>query len=153
MKKYLPWVLMLLGLLPFGQPFPKSDIAALHPARILVAEFSEDGVVLKTDTEDAGAGDTLAAALEDMERSCDGELFLDTVEYLLVKGDYAPNMHSLESVLRPGCAVCTYEGMPDPEQAAKFLASKKLNSTLSTVRWGGLPLKKLICLEGRMYLE
>ena len=61
-----------------------TDAAKLLPARVLVIEERDGAVRVSSDNGAAGSGETLAAALQQMERSAEGALFLDTAEHIVL---------------------------------------------------------------------
>ena len=61
-----------------------TDAAKLLPARVLVIEERDGTVCVSSDNGAAGCGETLAAALQQMERSAGGVLFLDTAEQIVL---------------------------------------------------------------------
>ena len=61
-----------------------TDAAKLLPARVLVIEERDGAVRVSSDNGAAGSGETLAAALQQMERSAEGVLFLDTAEHIVL---------------------------------------------------------------------
>ncbi len=61
-----------------------TDAAKLLPARVLVIEERDGAVRVSSDNGAAGSGETLAAALQQMERLAEGVLFLDTAEHIVL---------------------------------------------------------------------
>ena len=61
-----------------------TDAAKLLPARVLVIEERDGAVRVSSDNGAAGSGETLAAALQQMEQSAEGVLFLDTAEHIVL---------------------------------------------------------------------
>ena len=61
-----------------------TDAAKLLPARVLVIEERDGAVRVSSDNGAAGSGETLAAALKQMEQSAEGVLFLDTAEHIVL---------------------------------------------------------------------
>ena len=73
-----------------------TDAAKLLPARVLVIEERDGTVCVSSDNGAAGCGETLAAALQQMERSAGGVLFLDTAEHIVL---LRPTQALLEQVI------------------------------------------------------
>lgn len=65
-------------------PKTGTDAAKLLPAQTLVVSAADGAIRVESDTGASGSGKTLAAALEQMERSAEGTLFLGTAEYLVL---------------------------------------------------------------------
>ena len=61
-----------------------TDAAKLLPARVLVIEEQDGAVCVSSDNGAAGCGETLAAALKQMEQVAEGVLFLDTAEHIVL---------------------------------------------------------------------
>ena len=64
MRKWgLLLLLALVVVLLDGMPFEKTDVAKLRPVQVLYVSTSQNGVFLRTDTEDSGRGETLQEAM------------------------------------------------------------------------------------------
>ena len=82
------WIWAVLALLALAVlPSPGTELGQLHPVSLLEAGTAERQVYLKTDTNQIGWGETLDAAIEDLEQTTPGHLFLDTVQTLIVRPD------------------------------------------------------------------
>lgn len=147
------WIIMALALLAFTMlPSPGTELGELRPVSVLVVETEGKHIRLSTDTMDAGEGETLEAALRNLEESTPGHLFLDTVENLVITEQARFLLPQLKAILRPGVSVCMKESEIDLETAPEFLHShvpaNKLSETDETT-----PLQKLTCSEERYLLE
>ena len=76
-----------------------TDAAKLLPARVLVIEERDGAVRVSSDNGAAGSGETLAAALQQMERSAGGVLFLDTAEHIVL-------LRPTQALLEQALALC-----------------------------------------------
>ena len=85
MKKwlYLAAALTAVGILS-RLPHPAKDIAKLKPVRAVYLYMELEKLHIETDTGDSGSGTTLAEAYSDMRSGADGEIFLDTAEFLIL---------------------------------------------------------------------
>ena len=117
-------------------PHPARDIAMLKPVRVVYVCTRGELLSLETDTGDAGSGRSLTEAAEDLRRRSDGEIFLDTAEFLLLapEVELAPDFYTH---LRPGCKVERIQSPPDLEAAGKYLSAHPPKETLRTLRQRG----------------
>ena len=65
-------------------PVQRLDVAKLQPVEAVAIYTEQDMVVLKTDTEDMGIGETAQLALQNLKDTTASVIYLDTAEYLLV---------------------------------------------------------------------
>lgn len=131
MRKVAIVVILLLSLLV---PVKRLDASKLQPVEA-VAVYVEDGrVVLETDTEDKGSGNTALEALENMKANALSVIYLDTAEYLLVEegaGDFA---EALRPLLSGSVKVGKYLGGSVKDQVAYYEVHGKLPKLKS---WNG----------------
>ena len=115
-------------------PKTGTDAAKLLPAQTLVFSAADGEIRVESDTGASGSGKTLAAALEQMERSAEGTLFLGTAEYLvLTKGTQALLADLYEEPrLRPAAkpVLCGAETI-SAEQADAILQAHPTQLTLA----------------------
>ncbi len=154
MKHWLIYGIAVAAVVLLGWlPFPISDVGELQPLEVLyVSQKDGGGICLDSDTGDRGEGDTLAAAFQDLRAGVQGDVFLDTADYVLLAPgteSYAPG---LWQELRPGCQVCRVEGQPDLEKTAKFLSAHEPGLTLLQLLLGQNNLPVLRAKEGEMRL-
>ena len=141
--------LLVLYLLPGRQ---EMKIGSLKPAEVLSVFIEENRICVATDTKDGGTGITLTAALEDMKAASFGEIFLETVSYVLVTEETRFLLDQLSRVLRPGTQVILSAGQVEPERVAEFLAVHKTECALRECSDGQMPLPKLMTAGERYYL-
>lgn len=152
MKRWIVCAAALAVVLLAGKSGAGTDIARLEPVQILQVSGSAGQVAVRTDTGQHGEGDDLDAAVADMKAAADGEIFLDTVECLLIDRDSIDWLPALMQQLRPACRICRCDGVPDLEAAASYLSIHKPGVTLRQYRQGEYQLPLLYQREGRMYL-
>ena len=145
MKKwlYLAAALAAVGLLA-RLPHPAKDISKLEPVR-LVYLYKEGGKLhLETDTGAHGSGKSLTEAAADMRTRAEGEIFLETAEFLLLAPDVTVTEEYF-TLLRPGCRVCNTTRRPDLSASARYLSIHPPEHTLTDLRAsaalnkGGIP--------------
>lgn len=160
MKRIWIWLLAAGALAMTGLwPMESCDVAELQPARVLMITM-ENGRIAADCGEASGSGATLDEALRDMERTAQGNLFLDTAEQVLIHTSaYAVLPQAAQSdALRPAAKVYLVEGeLPEAEAASKFLQTHSGRVTLGRVRAailgaGSVQPPHLVSREGRLQL-
>ena len=124
--------LRMTGLLPFET----RDVAQLKPVEALVISVDQGELVLQSEAC-MGRGVSWDAAWEDLKRGADGDLFLGTVEQVVLVGEAADLLSQVAQSdrLRPAAMVCTCPGAaPDPKEAAGYLSAHNSGLTLQQVR-------------------
>lgn len=161
MKRTLSWMLLAAGLAVAWALSPGAhDASELLPARVLCIRAEEGAVAVSCDNGAAGRGETLEAALSDMERTAKGVLFLDTAEHILIyEGARELTGQTARCArLRPAAKVYFADsGALDCADTAEFLQAHSGRVTLSEVRAGLLGAEKptvprLVMTEGRLRL-
>lgn len=144
MKKWIP--LLLLAIVLARVEHTGTDISDLEPVE-LVRVTTGDAVLIQTDTGASGEGATLGEAVRDLHAAAPGAVFLDTAQYLLL--DDEAHLPALYHILRPACEVMLWQGDMDLTEAAGYLSTHSLKTTLldTKAQWSALPT--LICREGR----
>lgn len=147
------WMIMALALVIFSfLPTPGTELGELRPVSVLMVEAEGKQVQLSTDTMDTGMGETLEAALRNLEETTPGHLFLDTVENLVITEQTRFLLPRLKAVLRPGVTVCVKKSEIDMETIREYLHSHPPDHRLSEAE-ETTPLQTLTCVEGRYLLE
>ena len=134
MKKwlYLAAVLTAVGILS-RLPHPAKDIAKLKPVRAVYLYMELEKLHIETDTGDSGSGTTLAEAYSDMRSGADGEIFLDTAEFLILDPAICVT-EDFFRLLRPACKVVYSERKPDLKAVSDYLAIHTPKTTLAHLR-------------------
>ena len=146
---------ILAALLIWLLPFQRRDVAQLIPVEALIVSV-EDGAVVLTGKDCQGRGESWTEACEDLLQSGEGIVFLETAEQLILAADAVDLLpEAAESgLLRPAAMVCVAVGeVPEPEEAAAYLASHSSGVTLRQIqtakaRGKQLRLPVLINTEG-----
>ena len=138
MKKwlYLLGALAAVGILS-RLPHPARDIAELKPVQAVYLYKDGGNLCIETDTGDFGAGRNLSEAASDLSANADGEIFLDTAEFLILGREItiAPTFYQY---LRPGCRVCYADEPPDMKAAVEYLSAHPPQITLAHLRLDGV---------------
>ena len=134
MKKWLIPAAVLATVAVFSRlPHPARDIADLKPVRAVYIHMEGRTLHIETDTGDFGAGADLTEAHEALLTEADGEIFLDTAEFLLLDPK-VPISEVFDSLLRPDCRVTFTDAPPDLEKAAVYLSQHPPELTLARLR-------------------
>ena len=141
--------LLALFLLPEGRG---TDIGSLKPVEVLVISIEEGRICVETDTGDRGAGMTLTSALKDMRDAASGEIFLETVSYVLVTEDTRLLLEKLGYILRPGTEAVLVTGRVDLQQVAEYLTIHRPEYSLQNYMNEPERLPKLMTAGERCYL-
>ena len=134
MKKWLLPMAALTAVAIFSRlPHPARDIADLKPVRAVYIHMEGRNFHVQTDTGDSGTGHDLTEACADLRSKADGEIFLDTAEFLILDPE-VPITEEFYSLLRPDCRVAFTDTPPDLEKAAPYLSQHPPILTLARQR-------------------
>jgi hypothetical protein len=152
MRHWLLFVVaaVIISLLPKGQG---TDIGKLQPAELIYIYKEENTLVLETDTGDVGSGETLQEALADMEATSFGEVFLETMNWILVTEDTKQILKNQWEKFRLSAQVVLVTGPVDVKTISQYLQIHKSNVTLKDYVAGQKELPKLMTAGERYYLE
>lgn len=135
-----------------GMPFTAGDVGKLRPLELVCITRGQEGVRILGDTGDAGWGKNVAEAFADMKRSCPGELFLDTADYLVLGEGAEALLPEAAGYLRPACRVCVGVGVLNAEELADYLGAHQPETTIRSCKSGErMPVLRIE--EGRMGLD
>ena len=129
---YLAAALTAIGVLA-RLPHPARDIAKLKPIRAVCLYRDGGALTIETDTGDSGSGPTLTEAYTDMKSRADGELFLDTAEFLVLD-PAVPVTPDLWDLLRPACQVIFSNEPQDLNTVCEYLTIHPTERTLARLR-------------------
>ena len=131
MKKWLIPAIVLAAVAIFSRlPHPARDIADLKPVRAVYIHMEGRTLHIETDTGDSGAGADLTESCADLRAKADGEIFLDTAEFLILDPE-VPITGEIFALLRPDCRVTFTDAPPDLEKAAAYLSQHLPKLTLA----------------------
>ncbi len=149
MKRIVIYVL-ILGLVLLI-PLERTDVGDLQPVQTVAIFRNEDGYLIQTDTGDEGRGADSMQALQNLEDTTPGVIYLDTAQFLLVSESATPSIESLRQYLRESVQLFRVVGTPDLETASKFLSVHGDGPKLEHWSEGG-SLPVLDCRSERMKL-
>lgn len=134
MKKWLYPAAALAAIALLSRlPHPSRDIAKLEPVQAVYLYMEAGQLHIETDTGDHGSGRDLTEATDDMKESSDGEIFLETAEFLILDPQ-VPITPDFYELLRPDCRVFFTSEKPDLPAAAKYLSLHTPKTTLAHLR-------------------
>jgi hypothetical protein len=134
MKKWLIPMAALAAVAVFSRlPHPARDIADLKPVRAVYIHMEGRNFHVQTDAGDSGSGPDLTEACADLRAKADGEIFLDTAEFLILAPE-VPITGGIFDLLRPDCRVTFTDAPPDLEKAAAYLSQHPPKLTLARLR-------------------
>ena len=149
MKRIVIYVLILAATL--FAPVKGNDIGRLRPVQAALVYKENQNVVIQTDTEDTGVGQTAKEALQNLKDTTPGIIYLDTARYLLVAEEALPEIEPLRAELKPSVQMCLAEGAVLGADTALFL---KVHGQLPQLKsWKeGVDLPLLTTFEKRLIL-
>lgn len=135
-------IMAVFGILPFAG----TDVAKLEPVEVVALSWERNRILVQTDTQEQGRGQTLEATFADLKESADGQVFLETAQYLLLEKDQIHLLPELKTFLRPSCNICIWSGQGDLQDIAQYLEVHHPGLTL--LRWladkSSIPVLKII---------
>lgn len=130
MKRIIIYCIILAGILWI--PVERMEIRDLEPIQAVWMYREEGEIVLKTDTEDEGRGESVQEALEDMKEKSSGIVYLDTAQFLLVSDNAQEQIGKLTPYLKGKVKISLWEG-GEIQEAARYMQSHKIGVKLA--RW------------------
>lgn len=123
-------------------PVKHLDLANLEPVQTVSVDYAQNQIILQTDTGSKGVGDTVEAAIDDLEEGTPGVIYLDTAQYLLITKEAIPYILGVENYLRNSVRVCLWDGKGGLELADKYLSVRN-----------DLPRLKSLITNGKINFE
>lgn len=127
MKRIIIYCIILAGILWI--PVERMEIRDLEPIQTVWMHLEDGNVVLETDTEDVGRGESVQKALEDMKTRSSGIVYLDTAQFLLVSRNAQEQIGELSQYLKDKVKISLWEG-GDLKEAARYMQSHKIGVKL-----------------------
>ena len=153
----MKWILSVFAILLITAlgwlPFQGTDVATLEPAEALYVSLEAEQVLIETDGGWFGRGETVDGAVKDLKESAPGQVFLQTVDYLMLQKGSEGVLPALYAHLRSGCSVCLVEEKLDLEKASAYLRAHRPALTLQHYRAEKSKIPLLIMEEDRACLD
>ena len=141
---------LLLAAVVLWSPVKGTDVGKLLPVELVQISRTETGYAVRTDTENMGEGNSLPQAVANLREMAQGEIFLETTEYVLLTRETMPCLPDLTEFFRPGTEVYAAPPLEDLEQAAAFLRAHSRQSPLFRLTEGETELPELQMEKGRI---
>ena len=153
MKKWGFFLAILVAIGLFGgRNTPGTDISRLEPAQtVRIGQFN-GYVTVETDTGAWGMGGDLDAAIKNMNDTANGQVFLETAEFLVVCAEMTHLIPTAADYLRPSCGLCVEAGQTDMVQVGRFLQNHDPAVTLQDYLAGLTDLPTLLTTQEGMLL-
>ena len=135
-------------LLPSGG----KELGKIKPVETLLIKAEKGQIILRTDTEDLGIGNTVEEAMCDLEKTTAGRIYPDTTLYLLVDETAEENIEALKAYLKGSTRLCIVEGDVDLQEAGEYLGTHKPGIKLKKWKKGG-SLQHLRNYRGKMKIN
>lgn len=148
-KGILYGVLLAAALLA---PTDDVELGKMKPVETVSIRTQEGRVLIETDTEDMGSGETLKEALKDLEKTTPGRIYLDTAQYLLIEEEAEGMVPELEAMLKDGTRLCKREGEVDMKTVGEYLRQHTPEMKLKNWKQGDR-LQVLTAENGRLKLK
>lgn len=145
MKRWIMYI-VLLGMLGVSDGM---DISKLSPVETVWIAEQNGQILIQTDSGDFGVGDGLVSALENLNATASGVVFLETADYLIIEKGSEAQLVQAASVFRPSCMLCVAGKMPDLEAVTTFLRIHEPTVTLRQWNREQNPLPQLEEQDGR----
>ena len=133
MKKWLYPMAFLAAAILSRLPHPAVDIARLDPVRSVYLYMDGAELTIETDSGDSGSGPDLEAAYADLRANAHREIFLDTVEFLILDPD-VPITEAFYELLRPTTQVVFSNEKPNLKTISDYLTIHPPEITLAKFR-------------------
>jgi len=148
-KGILYGVLLAAALLA---PTDDVKLGKMKPVETVSIRTQEGRVLIETDREDMGSGETFKEALKDLEKTTPGRIYLDTAQYLLIGEEAEGMVPELEAMLKDGTRLCKREGEVDMKTVGEYLRQHTPEMKLKNWKQGDR-LEVLTAENGRLKLK
>ena len=128
-------------------PTKATDVGKLQPVQTIAVYRDEDGYAVLTDTDDAGRGERVSSAIDNLKATTPATIYLDTAQYLIVDDESV--IDSIRPHLKKSVKLCRFVGQPPMKTVSKFLSAHKVDITLADWR-AGANLPVLDCTKDRL---
>ena len=134
------WIVYIAALaLTLLAPVKRTDVGMLQPVEVICLQRRGEELLITTDTQDRGAGKTLAKAVENLKETTAGIVYMDTAEYLLIYPGCDLEAQRLKEYLKSNVRICRISQEMDLAEAALFLDVHKPTGHLGDWEIGEKP--------------
>ena len=103
-------------------PVERADLGKLKPVETVYLGYEENQIVIATDLEDVGYGETLEDALSNLKETTAGIVYLDTADYLLVSTGAESQISRVAGKLKESVYICRTVGEVDLARVGSYLS-------------------------------
>lgn len=148
MRRWLKWVAAVVCIAALLDS-ERMDIGQLQPAELLYL-YKENGMVcIRTDTGDSGVGVDVPTAVENLQETALGTIFLNTADYLVLAENAVVLLMDIQEFVRPSTEVCWTRVEIDTQNAAKYLCVHSPGVTVQMTRAGTVTIPQLLGTKER----
>ena len=106
----MKWILYVgLLLVVILLPVEATDVGKLIPVEVVAVSEDRGIIIIEADTGDIGQGSSITAAIDNMEDTAAGIIYLDTAEYLILEEGIPAE--AMRPHLKGSVRVCAGEGV------------------------------------------
>ena len=144
------WAVALLLALALGRvEHTGSGINELEPVEVVLITETDGNIVIETDTGAKGIGSNLEKAVNNLQSSASGIIFLDTAQYVLVTAKTKCMLVEMMQWIRPAARVCMIRSKPELSEVTEYLGNHPPELQLKDIAAGDTDLQILYIREGR----
>ena len=104
-------------------PKERVDVGKLRPIEVIMICKEDEKIMLVTDTEDVGYGETVEEAFQNMQDTSYGVIYLDTAEYLLITPGTVTQIEYLRTKLKGTTRICQVTEGITTEGVGEYLSA------------------------------
>ena len=119
LKRWVIYIAILV--VTVAVPVKPRNIGDMLPVRVVGIYKEGNRFRIDTDTGNQGYGATVGEALQNLEDSAVGVVYLDTVEYLAITKETEAAVDMLRQRLKSGTEVCMVQGPLDLAKLGEYL--------------------------------
>lgn len=124
-------------------PHHRIAVGKLEPVEVIYFQRIGELCTVETDTGSLGQGDDFEVALENLKINALGEVFLDTVDNIIIQEDCEEHLTAVYKNFRPATRVYAAERVEDIEKTAIYLRTHIENVSISEYLSGEKTIPKI----------
>lgn len=133
-------------------PVERSDVGKLIPVELVFLYREENTFVVETDTGNLGTGQTVRQAVKNLHETAEGEIFLDTADYLLIEETVEDQLEEIGGYLKRSARVCLADKGLDLAQTAMYLQVHTPKQSIKVAEMNGIE-EKIEQYDGRIKIS
>lgn len=152
MIRKILYLIIIVCAFGFGQKLERRKIEEMNPIETIRLSKIEDVILLETDTGEFGAGRTVEEAVKALEETSIGDLFLDSVEFVMVERGTEDILNDLKGIVNSNCKIALDNSNADIQAITEYLRTHVPSESLSDIYHGTDLSSELLEKEGRFFL-